>query len=363
MADRLAFIGDRVQFANPEYLMIVPAAAALLIFAAAIATVRLLLRPSRTHGSSYPLVGPIKFWGFLVLTLTLTALAAARPVWLSGTASFKRGDVDVAVAVDVSASMWVRDLGGRSRLEIAMREATNLYTREILTPGDRAALFVFGTTTVRKVHLSSNAERFIDQIGRIAPPSRLSGDAFPWETDIAAAFEHVYTSLDNQDRLESGDDGWAPRRRSDRLVLLFTDGDFLGNAAELARLDQALAEFRRRGLAVYAVGVGSQVASDLDQVLRYYVPGVDYDQTLAADLDGIRTRLETGGLRMLEQRSGGRLFTMDSPGISAAPFLRNAVDAHRSVTFQLIPSDDQQEAWQLVLALALITVIAAVLFY
>ena len=363
MTDLLSAFEDSVEFANPEYLTVVPIAVLLLLLGAGALSIQLILRPARTHGSSYPLFGHIKFWFFLVVTLGLVSVAAARPFWVYGASSFKRGDVDVAVAVDVSASMWVQDLGTRSRLDVAMREVMNLYTQEILTLGDRAALFVFGTTAVRKVHLSSNAERFIDQAGRIAPPVSLSGDAFPWDSDIAAAFEHIYSSLDNQDRFEAGEDDWAPERRSDRLVILFTDGDYAGDAAQLARLDQALAEFRRRGLTVYAVGVGSQIGSDLDSVLTNYVQGIDYDASLVSDLEGIRTALDTDGLRMLEQRSGGRSFVIDSPGISAAPFLRNAVDSHRSITFQLIPSDDKQEVWQLVLALAVVTFLFAVLFY
>ena len=82
-----------------------------------------------------------------------------------------------------------------------------------------------------------------------------------------------------------------------------------------------------------------------------------------ADLEGIRTRVETDGLQMLEQRTGGRSFVLDSAGISAEPFLRNAVNAHRAITFQLVPSDDQQEIWQWVLALAVLTLMVAVLFY
>ena len=363
MADFLAAFQDSVEFANPEYLMVVPIAALLLLFGVAIFSVRLMNRPARTHGSSYPLVGHIKFWFFLILTLALVSTAAARPFWSYGASSFKRGDIDVAVAIDGSASMWVKDLGSLSRLEVAIREVMNLYTQEILTEGDRVALFVFGTTAVRKVHLSSNAERFIDQVGRVSPPEALSGDAFPWDSDVASVFEHVYSSLDNQDRFEAGEEEWTPERRSDRLVVLFTDGDFATDPEQMSRLDQALGEFQQRGLAVYTVGVGSPVGTDLDRVLDDYVPGIDYDETLVADLEGIRTRLTSDGFPMLEARTGGRSFIIDSPGISAAPFLRNAVDAHRSISFQLIPSDDKQEIWQWVLVLAVLMFIVAVFFY
>ena len=363
MADFLAAFEDSVEFTNPEYLMVVPIAALLMLFGLAIFILRLALRPARTHGSTYPIIGHIKFWFLLVVMLMLVATAAARPFWVYGASSFKRGDVDVAVAIDISASMWVKDLGSQSRLEVATREVMNLYTQEVLTPGDRVALFVFGTTAVRKVHLSSNAERFIDQVGRIMPPATLSGDAFPWDSDVASVFEHIYASIDNQDRFEAGEEDWSPERRSDRLVILFTDGDFVGDPEQMSRLDQALSEFQRRGLTVYPIGVGSPVGTNLDRVLLDYVPGFDYDATLVADLEGIRTRLDTEGLMTLEQRTGGRSFVVDSPGISATPFLRNAIDSHRSISFQLIPADDKQEIWQWVLALAVLTFMVAVLFY
>ena len=258
--------------------------------------------------------------------------------------------------------MWARDLGP-SRLEIAVREALTLYTQEVLTPGDRVALFVFGTTALRQVHLSSNAERFVEQIGQIAPPDQLSGDAFPWDSDVTTAFEHVYQSLDNQDRFESGDENWEPAERTDRVVLLFTDGDFASDNEQLARLDQALAEFRRRGLAVYPVVVGSRTGVDLDSVLVNYVRGIDYDQTLEADLEGIRTRLNPDSVASFDQRSGGRSFVIDSAGLSSANFLRNVIDGHRSITFQLIPSDDKQEVWQWVVMLAVMVLVLAMLFY
>ena len=93
---------------------------------------------------------------------------------------------------------------------------------------------------------------------------------------------------------------------------------------------------------VYPLGVGSRAGTDLDTVLLDYTPGVDYDQSLVEDLEGIRTRLRSEGLSMLEQRTDGRSFTIDSAGVTAEPFLRNAVNAHRAISFQLIPADDRQ---------------------
>jgi hypothetical protein len=353
---------NALEFANPEYLGLLPLALVLMLFGAGIFALRLRLRPVKTFGSTYPLIGHIKFWFLASLALAVLVVAAARPFWISGGSAFKRGNVEVVVIVDGSASMWARDLGP-SRLEIAVREALALYTGQILTPGDRVALFVFGTTGVRKAHLSSNAERFVDLVGRIAPPETLSGDAFPWDSDVASAFEHVYQSIDNQDRFEAGLEDWAPARRSDRLALLFTDGDFVGDNAQMARLDAALVECQRRGLTVYPVGVGTRGGVALAAVLPDAVRGADRDATLEADLDGIRTRLDTAGLQLIAQRTGGRAYVIDQAGTSAAPFLRNAVDSHRSISVQLIPTDDEQEVWQWLVILAVAIFVVAIVFH
>ena len=353
---------ESVEFQNPEYLAVLPIAGVLLALGLLVFALRLQLRPPRTHGSSYPLLGHIKFWFLAVAAMAVLAVAAARPFWVFGGSSFKRGDVDVVVAIDASASMWVQDLGP-SRLDLAVREVLNLYTQDILTDGDRVALFVFGTTALRQVHMSSNAERFIEQVGQVSPPATLSGDAFPWDSDVAAAFEHIYQSLDNQDRFESGDEEWQPEERSDRLVLLLTDGDFAADAEQLGRLDQALSEFRRRGLTVYPVAIGSRTGVELDLVLQDYVRGEDYDETLEADLEGIRTVLNTDGLGMLETRLGGSSFIIDSAGLSADSFLQNVINSHRSVTFQLIPAEDTQEIWQWVVTFAVVLFVLAMLFY
>ncbi len=353
---------ESVEFQNPEYLTLVPIAGLLMLFGLLVFLLRLRLRPARTEGSSYPWLGHIKFWFLVTLALAILGVAAARPFWVYGASSFKRGDVDVAVIIDASASMWVRDLGP-SRLELAVREALSLYTQDILTPGDRVALFVFGTTALRQVHLSSNAERFVEQVGQIEPPDQLSGDAFPWDSDIATAFEHVYQSLDNQDRFESGDEDWQPEERNDRVALLFTDGDYAADVEQIARLDEALVEFRRRGLAIYPVVIGSRTGADLEIVLQDYIRGVDYDETLEADLEGIRTRLNPDGVAMFDARSGGGSFILDNANLASGSFLRNSVDDHRAITFQLVPAEDKQEVWQWVVLFAIFVIVAAMLFY
>lgn len=353
-----------VVFDTPEYLLVLPVVAALWLFWLAVYFLRLRSRPIRTDGSSYPVVGHIKFWFFVMLTFGLTAVAAARPSFAHGTASFQRSAADVVIVVDGSASMWLRDVTGVSRLEIAARELLELHHQNILTSRDRVALFVFGSTTGRKLHLSTDPGRFIDSVGRLRQPAVLTGDAFPWSSDIASTLEHVYHSLDNQDRVEAAGNNWNPSRRSDRLILLVTDGDFAFEGDQVERLEQALAECRRRGLTIYSIGIGSRAGRELTEVLRDYQSGRDYDEILAAELgEEQRSRLVTEWLTLMEQRTGGKTFVIGNAGATAAPFIRSAVDAHRSISFQLVREESKQEVWKYVLALAIVVFGVAVLFY
>ena len=354
-----------IGFASPEYLLALPLGAGLLAFWLLVFLLTLRSRPIRTHGSSYPIVGRGKLWFLMSVVLTLTALAAARPFVAHGTSTFQRGGVDVAVAVDVSASMWLEDVSGSSRLAVASREIQALHGEGIVQPADRMALFVFGGTAVRKAHLSNDVARFIDAVGRVRQPAALTGDVFPWASDIAAALEHVYQSLDNYDRFEAGEhDDWTPSHRTDRVLLLFTDGDFAVEPAQLRRLEQALAECRRRGLVIYPVGIGSQSGRELADVLRNYQRGRDYDDDLVAELKAEpRSRLDTQWLRLIAQRTEGRVITIESAGATATGFLRSAIASHRSISLQLTREESQQEVWTYILAIAILVALVAVIFY
>lgn len=363
MAELLRLLSDRVQFAEPTALAVLPVAFAAVVLVAIVLMWRRRSRPVRTGASSYPLVGRIRWWLAAASILAVAGLAAAQPRVKYGPASFKRGSVDVAVAIDVSASMWVKDLGP-SRLDIATREILRMQSEGILQPGDRGALFVFGGTTVRKVHLSPRVERLIEGVQKLKQPATLSGDSFPWDSDVAGAFEHIVQSLDLQDRLEAAvsEDDWRPPRRSDRALLLFTDGDFGLRPEQLQRLDVALGEFRRRGIAVYPLGIGTTGGAELTTILGEYDPE-DYDPSLASELAGQRTQLRASTLTFLAERTGGRSFIVDNAGTPAATFLRDVIGSHRGLTFQLVPSEDGLDAWSYLVAFAVLIFVAAVLFY
>ena len=137
-----------VGFASPEYLLALALAAGLVAFWLLVFLLARRSRPIRTHGSRYPMVGRGKLWFLMTIVLAFTALAAARPFVVHGTSTFQRGGVEVAVAVDVSASMWLEDVTGVSRLSIASREIAALHDGPQLfaTVTTRLALFPSGVS-------------------------------------------------------------------------------------------------------------------------------------------------------------------------------------------------------------------------
>jgi hypothetical protein len=354
MADFINAVRRSVGFASPDHLVFAPVAAALFLLALVLYFFRLHGRPPRTFGSTYSLLGPMMVWVAVAFALALTVLAAARPFLLTGGSTFKWNAVDVVFVVDVSSSMWVQDLQP-SRLDIAVREVVDLPAEGILTDGDRAALFVFGTTAVRKAHLSTNLDRLLDIAVNLKRPDTLTGDAFPWSSDLASALEHVYQSLDNQDRLQAGEEDWKPVQRTDRAVVLLTDGDVVPDPEQAKRLDAALVEFQRRGVRIYPVGIGTQYGAALREILRNY-PARDYDETLAAELEDQHTRVNRAMLANIARRTGGKEFIVDDEAVRANGFLRDAISAHRSVGFQFVSRDVRQDVWQYLVIAAIVVV-------
>jgi hypothetical protein len=364
MWDWLTPASGFVEFTTPEVLLLLPVALASAILGAAIQAVRVARRPAVSRGSVYPWVGDMKLWLGAAIVLTAAIVAAANPRLMTAGAVFTRGQVDLVLVLDGSASMWVTDLG-RSRLEVAVREVLSLQSEGILRAGDRASVFVFGATAVRKAHLSPNLDRVVEVVRKLGRPLSLTGDAFPWDSDVAGALERIYQSLDAQDRFEAGADrrNWSPARRRDRAIVLLTDGDFAVDGDQPQRIDAALGELRRRGVALYPIGIGTSRGEALSTILRDLTPGRDYDLALPSELEGQHTRLSMVTLSSLAARTGGKTFRLESLGGSASGFVRDVVESHRTISFQLTRQQHQQDLWPQLVAAAVLAFAAVVLLY
>ncbi len=165
-----------------------------------------------------------------LVALALLLIAAARPQWGASEVEIEQKGIDIVVALDISRSMMADDVKP-SRLTRAKVEIQALV--ESLR-GDRVGLVFFAGAAFPQCPLTVDypaARLFLAQ----ADPSMISAQG----TDLAAALE---TSLE---LLGDGDS-------THKVILLVTDGEDFSE-----RLDEVRAELQRRGVLLFAVGMGT----------------------------------------------------------------------------------------------------------
>lgn len=365
-----------LHFLEPVYLILLGPVVLLFIFWIVITAVKLVKRPTRTYGSKYPLIGKIKLWGlFAIPTLALMVLAMAKPALDQSHFKPSRGDIEVILVVDRSISMRADDTKP-SRLEIAKREALNI--ESFLVEGDRAALFIFGKESYRKIYLSKRFENTFDRLTKVSFPESLAGDGLIWDSDFASMLENIYQSMDRQDMGAEGYSGknYMPKKRTNRIVVIFSDGEDQIKTDKptypdevqlrnryIKRLNGALAEFKKRGLKIYPVGIGTQKGVEWISLLKgyevggyktgdgsiYYDAG-DYNEELLKEWKGKFTRLDKENLIFLSRSTGAevgnRIWSVENSSTTVGDYLRQAIDSNRRTMLEFSQDEGNQGLWQ-----------------
>lgn len=246
--------------------------------------------------------------------LSLVIIALARPQAGERTTLAAAVGIDVVVALDFSKSMLARD-AYPSRIARAKAELARLIDG---LRGDRVGLVAFAGETL----------------------------SYPLTTDYAAAqlFWRDMTPLDMPVggtaigkaviaavRLLSGVRGKGPPRS--QVILLLTDGE--DHESEPVK---AAEEAAKRGIRIYAVGIGSRSGEP--------IPQLNEDGSIAGYLqqDGkpITTRLDDKTLRKLAEITGGDYFEMDPRHFGVEPILAKLAKLKRSeVESRLIKHYDE----------------------
>ena len=68
-------------------------------------------------------------------------------------------------------------------------------------------------------------------------------------------------------------------------------------------------------------------------------------------------------LSSLADRTGGKTFTIESLGGSAVAFLREVIESHRNISFQMTHQPHKQDVWRYFVAAAVLVFACAVLMY
>ncbi|OGN02578.1 MAG: hypothetical protein A2651_00145 [Candidatus Yanofskybacteria bacterium RIFCSPHIGHO2_01_FULL_42_12] len=362
------FLGN-FTFSEPLYLWALLLIAPIFFLWLLIVVLGLFSRPEQTYGSKYPIIGKIKLWGVFALASTiLMVIALARPAVSGSEIKPTNGDVQVIVLFDNSFSMKADDIKP-SRLEIARREILSIDS--FMREGDRVGLFIFGKESHIKLNLTSDFGTFFDQVSRAGLSGSLSDETI-FDTDFATAFEHIYQSLDRQDAFLEGKEynqRYNPKKRTNRIVLVFSDGEdqFFNskpkNEAEaklradyVKKYDKVMAEYKKRGLKIYPVGIGTRTGVSWLFLLKGYKKGT-YPPELDKEWIGQVTRLDRDRLSSLAKTTGADLlgydWTVENSQGNARQYLGHVLDSNRRPLFEFVAGDNDRQFWQYCLLAAI----------
>lgn len=358
---------QNIKFAEPVKLQLLAVPLAFFILSIILWLFWLYRRPNKTYGSSYPILGRFKFWIANILFLALLIGVWARPYINKGSLIVKRGNAEVIFLVDYSASMLLKDTG-ISRIDIASRELLKLPALQILKEGDRAALYILGLQGVRFLPLTSDLSSFVSEVSKLGIPDNLLASNIYWGSDIGSALERVYTSLDRQDAFvtfkgKNPSPGWRPEIKSNRLVVFIGDGDYFNyddpkekefEKEDKEHFEAGLNEFRKRGLKIYPIGIGTRSGGKVISILDNFKRESEYDPKLEEDLKGQESRLNAYHLEYMRNATGAdRLFLIENLNADASSFLKTVIDGHRNISIDPGITPERQEVWKYFAILAL----------
>lgn len=318
---------------------------------AGVILLKFFFRPRRTKYSRYQLWGADLRWVAVIIIGLLSVIALAGPRVNNGYSFSQGGSVDVLVFMDNSLSMRAGDLRP-SRQEAAKEAVLMLVDKDILRPGDRVTLFVFGGVTRWRMPLSEDREDFKAKVAEINQPEIYNED-FQLDTNFSYLLEYVAKCLDKQDGFAERNQGRFNLKTyaNNRLALMFSDG----NNESSSKLDRGLRELNRRNIKVYTIGVGTRSGS------RVSVKAYDISNPHGAPVRvTITTRVDSSSLEKMARATHGEFFLFDAESelLRLERFIRSAVDANRTALPRLVRSGQGRNIWWEVLALPAIILIA-----
>ena len=228
-----------------------------------------------------------------VVLAAASALALAGPAWGVKAVASERSGLEVAVVLDVSRSMEVRE-GGASRLEGAKSLLRGLLRQ---APGASFSLVAAKGDAVLLVPMTEDLEA-LDSALDYADPETTTAAGTDLGTGIRAGLES-FTAGSGAGR------AGADRAGVNRALLLLSDGGDKGGEAL-----KAAEEAKKRKTRLLAVGLGGADALP--------VPGPSGGPLLDAKGDAVRSALEPTLLRAVAAASGGRYLEASDSGAAQA---------------------------------------------
>lgn len=244
-------------------------------------------------------LGTALFWGAIVLLI----LAAAGPTRTERERIYVSRGVDIMLVVDQSASMAAQDFQPVNRFETARAVIRRFVARRA---NDHVGLVGFSAEAALRVPPTLTYDHLLQSLNEMQLMEL--GDGTAIGMGIALATLHL-----------QGSDA------EEKVIILLTDG--VNNAGEIS--PEAAAEVAgRRGVRIYAIGVGSGREAAIE--VRDPEDGQLYRGT-------VRESYDADTLRRIAELSGGAYFSAGSAGTLEAIFnaIGTAEDTERRVRVQV----------------------------
>ena len=216
--------------------------------------------------------------------LALLLVALARPQWGETKSSAPQKGVQVMVALDVSKSMLAEDLKP-NRLERAKMEISDLMNR---LRGDEIGLVPFSGASFILFPLTSDyntARSFLET----ARPEIISRGG-------TAIGDAIHTALN----------GFDPKRNSQKVIVVVTDGEDTESNALAAAQDAA-----KQGAILYTIGFGS---ANGDLIPEFDAHGNQIGFKTDKDGKQVRSALNENALREIAAAANGKYFPATANG-------------------------------------------------
>jgi Ca-activated chloride channel family protein len=288
---------DTVRFAEPIYLWLLVAPAALVVvWIWQLARRRRDARRFRQHRrlpvrERFPVFGGLMFWLCLIVASALTILALARPT--AEISLLRTAGVDLVILQDGSASMRTRDVAG-DRWQRSIRFLRTL-GESLGWRDDRIAMALFAHIAAPQVRLTKDPNTFfffLDHLNQESP-FRLEDDT-TWDTNIELGIAWGLRLIERDEELY----GKSPNAKA---FVLISDGQ-----AWTGQVARSLQLAKQRGLPVYVVGVGTSAGG--------LIPEPTTKAPTATPEPPIRSVLDRTSLALIASAGGGDYMELDREG-------------------------------------------------
>lgn len=326
-------------FARPEYLpflwLLIPA----FMFAFYGARRKLRIRQRLAGGTADPAIVPeLRFSRLLArralfcTAIGLLFLAAAGPELCSGQKPVRRNGADVVFMLDVSTSMYARDVAP-DRLARAKAEILEISRR---FGQGRRALLLFAATPVPQCPLTTDQEHF-ETLLDLAAPEQVDAQGTVYRRAFDAAMQLVE----------------GARRESAGQAVLVLVGDGEDHGRELGA---ALAGLKSKGVRMYAVGVGSGTPVPIPLPATASRPA-----SWKRDAEGqvVMTRFRPEFFADVAGASGAR-FYHSRPEAPVGPAVAGAIAGEAAAARWVMAPANRQPLYQPVVAAAVLALFAAI---